>query len=101
MREWEAECSSCMMLARKWMEAHDRLKAGKPYDLPKPADLPNAVKQLEAENKRLREALAFYGRPYSWRRSGMTMKGPQPSAAELDGGERARAVLSKAQEQSK
>lgn len=50
------------MLAHRWMEAHDRLKAGLDYDLPTPADLPNekaradrlakALEALEAERKR-------------------------------------------------
>lgn len=42
------------MLAHKWMEAHDKRAAGKPYDYPKPADVPECV----AENERLRAALA-------------------------------------------
>jgi hypothetical protein len=29
--------------AHKWMEAHDKLAAGKPYDLPTPADVPDAL----------------------------------------------------------
>jgi hypothetical protein len=41
------------MLAHKWMVAHDKLAAGKPYDYPKPADVPECV----AENERLRDAL--------------------------------------------
>lgn len=35
------------MNAHKWMVAHDRLKAGKPYDLPAPADLPEALRLLK------------------------------------------------------
>jgi hypothetical protein len=35
------------MRAHQWMRAHDLLKAGKPYDFPSPADLPNALAELE------------------------------------------------------
>jgi len=35
------------MLAFKWMEAHDKLHAGKPYEFPKLADLPDALAMLE------------------------------------------------------
>lgn len=52
------------------------------------------AEKAEAEVARLREALAFYARPQSWRSSGVYMSGQsQPSAAELDGGKRARAAL--------
>ena len=58
----EARNAEVSMLAHRWMEAHDRLKAGLDYDLPTPADLPNekaradrlakALEALEAERKR-------------------------------------------------
>lgn len=42
----------------------------------------------------LEEALRFYARPQSWRSSGVYMSGrSQATAAEIDGGERARAAL--------
>jgi hypothetical protein len=41
------------ILASKWMEAHDNLKAGKPYKFPTVAD----KSDLEAEIERLRDAL--------------------------------------------
>lgn len=39
------------VLAYKWMEAHDALKSGQPYDYPSPADVPT----LLAENAALRD----------------------------------------------
>jgi hypothetical protein len=47
------QAAEIQMNAFKWMEAHDNLKAGKPYDLPSPADLPNVME----ENERLRGTL--------------------------------------------
>ncbi|ASS55881.1 hypothetical protein [Rhizobium leguminosarum] len=41
------------MLAYKWQEAHDYLKAGLPYSFPTPADIPECV----IENRLLLEAL--------------------------------------------
>ena len=41
------QCVEAQMRAHKWMQAHDKLKAGKPYDLPTPADLPDTIKALE------------------------------------------------------
>lgn len=42
----------------------------------------------------LEGALRFYARPQSWRSSGVYMSGrSQATAAEIDGGERARAAL--------
>lgn len=42
----------------------------------------------------LEDALRFYARPQSWRSSGVYMSGrSQATAAEIDGGERARAAL--------
>lgn len=42
----------------------------------------------------LEEALRFYARPQSWRSCGVYMSGrSQATAAEIDGGERARAAL--------
>lgn len=43
LREERAES---MVLAYKWMVAHDSLKAGLPYDFPTPADLPEMVRVL-------------------------------------------------------
>jgi hypothetical protein len=43
LNDWLAEIQ---MNAHKWMEAHDKLKAGKPYDLPKTADLPDTIEAL-------------------------------------------------------
>lgn len=34
------------MLAWKWMQAHDCLKSGRPYDLPSPLDLPKSVADI-------------------------------------------------------
>jgi hypothetical protein len=45
------------MLAYKWMEAHDKLKSGKPYKFPEPADLPNAITTLQSQLAEAREAL--------------------------------------------
>jgi uncharacterized coiled-coil protein SlyX len=47
-----------MMLAHNWMVAHDCLKAGKPYSLPTPADLPNAITELHARIAQLEAELA-------------------------------------------
>jgi hypothetical protein len=49
-----------MMLAFKWMTVHHRHSIGLPYTLPRPADLPDALRRAEAseaEVGRLREAL--------------------------------------------
>ena len=43
--------------AWKWMEAHDCLKSGRSYDFPRPADLPDALAEIE----RLRAALETAG----------------------------------------
>jgi hypothetical protein len=48
------------MLAFKWMDAHDKLKAGEPYDWPCTTDMPDAlarIAELEAEVAAAREAL--------------------------------------------
>lgn len=42
----EARLLEAEMRAHKWMEAHDKLAAGKPYDYPKPADLPDALAEI-------------------------------------------------------
>jgi hypothetical protein len=42
------------MLAYTWMEAHDKLRAGKPYTFPKPTDLPDALEEIA----RLRSIIA-------------------------------------------
>jgi hypothetical protein len=52
--DWLAETQ---MNAIKWMEAHDKLKAGKPYDLPSPADLPKALESLSERICGLERAL--------------------------------------------
>jgi hypothetical protein len=36
------------MLAHKWMAAHDMLAAGKPYDFPTPADVPNSIARADS-----------------------------------------------------
>lgn len=55
------------------------------------------IAQAKADAARieaLEEALRFYARPQSWRSSGVYMSGrSQATAAEIDGGERARAAL--------
>lgn len=52
------------------------------------------VKVLEAEVERLRGELRFYAREQSWKSSGVYMSGKaQPTAAEIDRGDRARAAL--------
>lgn len=43
------------MLAYKWMVAHDRLKAGKPYEFPTPTDLPDAIKRRDSALATLRQ----------------------------------------------
>ena len=67
------------MLATQWMKAHDCLKAGKPYDLPKPSDLPDEIQRLNAiiealthrisdepaGDDRLRHELALIGMEYA------------------------------------
>ena len=53
------------MLAFKWMEAHDKLHAGKQYKFPSPADLPDALEAKEREIERLREALQAARRLFS------------------------------------
>ena len=59
--------------------------------------LPTLLAQSKADAARiaaLEEALRFYARPQSWRSSGVYMSGrSQATAAEIDGGERARAAL--------
>ena len=47
------------MLAFKWMEAHDKRAADKPYDFPKPADYPDALATLQAKVKMLESLLLF------------------------------------------
>ena len=42
------------MLAYRWMEAHDKLRAGEPYRFPKPTDLPEALGEID----RLRSIIA-------------------------------------------
>lgn len=41
------------VLAYGWMVAHDRLKAGEPYNLPKPADVPSLVAERDAALARM------------------------------------------------
>lgn len=53
-------CIETNMLAHRWMAAHDKLKAGLPYDLPAPADVPESEARAlaaEAQVKVLSEAL--------------------------------------------
>lgn len=77
-------CGGDAWLACRIVEAHER-----------------AVEHLFAQSKAdaariaaLEEALRFYARPQSWRSSGVYMSGrSQATAAEIDGGERARAAL--------
>lgn len=53
-----------------------------------------AIIDLEARVAELEAALRFYGREQSWKSSGVYMSGrSQPSAAELDRGDRARKAL--------
>jgi hypothetical protein len=52
-----AICVDTQMLAFKWQEAHDCLKAGLPYSFPSPTDLPEAIAAKDAEIAKLREAL--------------------------------------------
>ena len=42
------------MLASKWMEAHDRLKAGLPYQVPRTTDLPEMTIRAEAAEAEVR-----------------------------------------------
>jgi hypothetical protein len=50
----KANAAETHMLAYSWMEAHDKLRAGKTYTFPKPTDLPEAL----AEIARLRSIIA-------------------------------------------
>lgn len=43
------------MLAFKWMDAHDKLQAGRPYKFPSPADLPECVAELLEALRRIRD----------------------------------------------
>ena len=48
-------------LAHEWRVAHDKLLAGKPYDLPKPIPVPEIIAQIEAaERERMIEHLEDY-----------------------------------------
>lgn len=58
----EARNAEVSMLAHRWMEAHDRLKAGLDYDLPTPADLPNE----KARADRLAEIASKLSVAISW-----------------------------------
>lgn len=52
------------------------------------------LETLTAENERLREALGFYAYKFNWKSCGVYMSGqPQPSGAEIDRGDKARAAL--------
>ena len=52
------------------------------------------IEALTAEVERLREALQFYARENSWKSCGMYMSGrSNPSSAEIDRGDKARAAL--------
>lgn len=53
----EARNVDVSVLAHKWMEAHDKLKAGKPYDFPSPADKPALLARAEAAEQALSEAI--------------------------------------------
>ena len=44
----EEQLLEAQMRAHQWMQAHDKLKAGKPYEFPKPADLPDTITRLQA-----------------------------------------------------
>ena len=73
-------CIDAEELERQRLEAADRIEA------------------LEAENERLREALQFYAREYNWKSSGVYMCGhSNPSSAEIDRGNKARAALGEKQ----
>lgn len=75
------------VLAYKWMEAHDALKSGQPYDYPSPADVPAIIAEnaamrktnIEAERKLaeavgllrdcrpwIRKITDLYGRVSTW-----------------------------------
>lgn len=43
----EESAADTAMRAHKWMVAHNNLMAGKPYEYPEPADLPNAIARAE------------------------------------------------------
>lgn len=47
------------MIAFKWMVAHDKLHAGKPYDFPKPADLPDTLSQMRDALTKARAQLYY------------------------------------------
>lgn len=60
------------VLASKWMEAHDKLKAGKPYAYPEPADLPNIIDRtwnaaIDKALVTLREAWHRHAPPFNRR----------------------------------
>lgn len=48
--------ASVSMLAHKWMEAHDKLMARQPYELPSTVDLPDAIRRAEKAEAALAEA---------------------------------------------
>ena len=81
------------MHAHRWMECHDKLAAGEPYDLPAVVDLPNVI----AENERLQGALGFYAARdnhlSSWCLNGARWLEP---VVKQDGGEIARTALATA-----
>ena len=57
IRELEARCLELSMLAYRWMEAHDLLKAGKSYNFPSPADLPTSEARATAAEAQLARAV--------------------------------------------
>ena len=71
-------------------EEQGTLAAAAAYD-----DIAPQIREVYAARiAALEEALRFYARPQSWRSCGVYMSGRnQATAAEIDGGERARAAL--------
>lgn len=90
----EARNAELSMLAYRWMEAHDRLKAGENYDLPSPADLPAA----EAQLAKAKEALEWYGEQARLARLVHSEGDAGRHALAGDGGKRAASVLAALQQ---
>lgn len=61
LAEARARNVELQVLAHGWMVAHDMLKAGEPYDIPRPTDLPDAIKDLaeaRAEVEQVRKIIS-------------------------------------------
>jgi len=76
-----------------------RLRSNRPVPT-LPHEAADRIEALTAEVERLREALQFYARENSWKSCGMYMSGrSNPSSAEIDRGDKARAALGDSHDQ--